>query len=368
MDIKVAFVMHDFSVLGGVEKVTSNLIGAFLRHGIEVWGIVSYHQLNSIPIITYPSGISIVVESDIDKIFYILKGNGITHTILQVGDVKKQSLVTKKMKNENIKVYSIIHNTPYFWLKKFFIHNFLDLLRFVKMEIFTTHRNKLYLKNLISDSDNIFFVSKAACDEAKSLFPELRDKIDYMYNISFQDMVDNSTICPKENIIIYAGRFSREKRAFSSLQILVPLLKKYPEWEFWILGDGEERAKIENYLEEKKSQNIRYIGSVSNVDDYLQKSKICILYSYFEGLPTILLEAVQYKNLIVANQGKGGFADIVQDGKNGFLVLSDKEFYDKVELLMSNQEVYDTMSNNFISYQQFSESEIMKRWQQILLG
>lgn len=148
---------------------------------------------------------------------------------------------------------------------------------------------------------------------------------------------------------------------------MISLLKKHQNWEFVLLVGGEEKILIENYLKQVNLPNIKYLGQMSDVFYYLKKSKICLLYSYYEGLPTILLEAVQHKNLIVANDGKGGFADIVQNGKNGFLVQNDVEFCKKIELLISNDKVYNEMFHSEIFYEQFSESKIIEKWQQILL-
>lgn len=364
---KIVFIMNDFSLMGGTEKVTATLIDSFKNNNIPVWGIISLNQLNEISAIDYPENINIIVEKNIKKVIDIIEKNDIKTVILQIGNIylnKKLSYMLKKSKVADIKVISIFHNTPYAWIEHFRVGGFFDFLKYFRAKLWLNNFNKNGMAKIIGNSNKVFFVSSEGMKEAQKLFPEYMSKIDYIYNITSKS--DRIEIAEKENILIYAGRFARYKNVFRTVKVLSPLLSKYPEWKFLILGGGEEETKIKKYLEKNNIKNIILIGPVKNVFDYLSVSKICILYSLFEGLPTILLEALYCKNVLVAYDGKGGFRDIVNDGKNGFMVKNDDELYKIIDKLLSDKMFYNSLYSNIIVSQDFDEEAILKKWQTIL--
>ncbi|MGR5094952.1 glycosyltransferase [Vibrio maritimus] len=60
--------------------------------------------------------------------------------------------------------------------------------------------------------------------------------------------------------------------------------------ELTVLGDGP----LLKSLESNKSCNVKFYGSVSNVDDYLAKSDFFLSSSLSEGLPNTVLEAISF--------------------------------------------------------------------------
>lgn len=79
-----------------------------------------------------------------------------------------------------------------------------------------------------------------------------------------------------------------------------------------------------NFMKEHKydiPNNTHYVGSVSNVYDYLLCSDCFIMSSTCEGLPISMIEAMS-ASLPIVSTPVGGIPDIVKDGENGYLSTS----------------------------------------------
>ena len=79
------------------------------------------------------------------------------------------------------------------------------------------------------------------------------------------------------------------------------VLKKNPDYKWLILGDGEDKEKLENKIKEYNLEDKLILkGKVSNVEDYYKNSALYVMTSRFEGLPMTLLEAKNFKLPIVS--------------------------------------------------------------------
>ena len=118
--------------------------------------------------------------------------------------------------------------------------------------------------------------------------------------------------------IITVGRISPQKNQKLLIKAIKELTKEYPEVSLTILGDGPQRAEIEEYIIAEALENeISLKGNVSNVEEYFAQSDIFVLSSAYEGLPLVVLEAMA-ASLPIVSTDVGGIKDIVTD--NGILV------------------------------------------------
>lgn len=119
-----------------------------------------------------------------------------------------------------------------------------------------------------------------------------------------------------------------------------------------LIDEGEDiaivfagRAADKDYtsrLNEITSHRIHYIGEVPNPIDYMYHGNYFVMASDFEGLPISLLEAVSVGCVPIVTP-VGGCADVVQDGKNGFIIPTQKpqDIYKTIKkiLHLSNQTI-----------------------------
>ena len=97
---------------------------------------------------------------------------------------------------------------------------------------------------------------------------------------------------PKENIILYVGRFSWEKNPIALLQAFSSIENK-SNWKLVMAGDGpqwEEMKRLASDLGIR--EHVTFLGTVSDVDTLLNKASIFVLPSVLEGFPNALCEAM----------------------------------------------------------------------------
>ena len=104
------------------------------------------------------------------------------------------------------------------------------------------------------------------------------------------------------------------------------LKKKYPEYHLLILGEGEERKKLESIINDLKlSECVNLLGHKENPYKYLKKAECFILSSLWEDPGFVLLEASYLNIPILSSNCPNGPTEILQDGLGGFLFNSNNK-------------------------------------------
>jgi glycosyltransferase involved in cell wall biosynthesis len=123
--------------------------------------------------------------------------------------------------------------------------------------------------------------------------------------------------------VFFIGRLSEEKNPDVFLETARSLKKsgKLDKCRFYVIGDGVMRPTVEIMIKEIGSENVTYLGYKPNAEiaKYLAAADIFILPSAIEGFPLSILEAMAMKVVVVASR-VGAVPDIVEDGRNGFVV------------------------------------------------
>ena len=130
-------------------------------------------------------------------------------------------------------------------------------------------------------------------------------------------------ILKKQKILISIGRLDKQKNFAMLIKAFKILLINFPSYKLIIIGKGRERKNLISII---KKNNLTKNVKILNFRDpkkYYQKAKLFILSSYFEGLPNVLLEAMNNKLPIVSSNCLSGPREILRDGKYGYLFEVD---------------------------------------------
>ena len=131
--------------------------------------------------------------------------------------------------------------------------------------------------------------------------------------------------------LVFAGRFVYQKNPVAIVQILSRL--KDLNWQFAMLGDGPMLEDIKREIG-KSGMNERFDlpGWVTSeqVLDHFSKSDILFMPSFSEGLPVVGVQALA-KGLAIVASRIGGFLDLVDEKKNGYLIdVQDKDAFAEI--------------------------------------
>jgi GalNAc-alpha-(1->4)-GalNAc-alpha-(1->3)-diNAcBac-PP-undecaprenol alpha-1,4-N-acetyl-D-galactosaminyltransferase len=129
--------------------------------------------------------------------------------------------------------------------------------------------------------------------------------------------------------VLSVGRLSYQKNYPVLINAFAAVAEGYPEWELVILGEGEERTKLEKMIARAGLSNRVFLpGTTTNVANYYTSSHIFCLPSLWEGFPNALAEALAHGLPSVGFSGCAGVRDLIASGRNGILAEGNDDAAD----------------------------------------
>ncbi len=194
--------------------------------------------------------------------------------------------------------------------------------------------------------------------------------------------IDTSRFPARENgsakrpfVLVSVGRLSPEKAQTLLVEAVAKLVKEGRDVQLRLIGDGPDRALIEREIQAQSLQNVVTLeGWVSNdsLRDLLESADAFALSSLYEGVPTVLIEAMSIGVPCVA-PCIAGIPELIAHGKDGLLFApADVDDLRKcIVELMDNDAHRQTIIANarsrvHLEYDIFSNSrrfgEILRTW------
>lgn len=126
--------------------------------------------------------------------------------------------------------------------------------------------------------------------------------------------------------VVFAGRFMEQKNPLQFVQTLNEL--KQFKWQAVMIGDGpliqDVRCAIKDFGLEDRFQLTGWLDP-QDVLAWFDKSDILLMPSRSEGLPVVGVQALA-KGLAIVASRVGGFVDLVDEGRNGYLIQGTDGF------------------------------------------
>lgn len=122
--------------------------------------------------------------------------------------------------------------------------------------------------------------------------------------------------------IISISNLKKTKGIDLNLGAISYLVRKYPDLEYYIIGDGEERNNLEDLRDQLNlKDNVFFLGEMdhSQAMQKLAEVDIFSLPSWQEGFGVAYIEAMSQGKPVIGVQGEGIY-DVVDHGRNGLLV------------------------------------------------
>ncbi|MGW6459867.1 glycosyltransferase family 4 protein [Streptomyces sp. NPDC055078] len=123
------------------------------------------------------------------------------------------------------------------------------------------------------------------------------------------------------NIIVAAGRLSREKQYEVLIRAFAKVVAERPEWTLRIYGWGPEREKLRARVRKHGLHNsVWLMGPRSPIEPEWVKGAIAVSTSRHESFGMTLVEAMRCGLPVVSTDCDYGPREIVRDGEDGLLV------------------------------------------------
>ncbi len=200
-------------------------------------------------------------------------------------------------------------------------------------------------------------------------------KIVLIHNGISEDFQKKELPIKVDGIIIgTCARLSKTKGINYLIEAFSILSKKYKDINLIIIGDGEERKKLEVLAEKLKIKHKTYfLGALPKAREYIGNFNIFVLPSIFEPFGISILEALSSKVPIVATK-VGGIVEIIEDGISGMLVPPKDSLSYAIEKLLLDKDLRGNIAEK--GYKKFLEKftarkivdETIKVYEEILLN
>ncbi|WP_346293303.1 glycosyltransferase [Sphaerothrix gracilis] len=172
--------------------------------------------------------------------------------------------------------------------------------------------------------------------------------------------------------LLYVGRLAAMKGFPILLKSLVELKNTYANLHLTVVGDGEDRASLEDQVKQLGLQKIvEFVGyqSQSSVREYLKQTDIFVLPSFAEGVPVVLMEAMATQIPVIATR-IAGISELVDDGYSGYLVPpgNTASLREKIEVLLQDADRRQEMGRRGRQKieAEFSISSEAKKFKQVM--
>jgi glycosyltransferase involved in cell wall biosynthesis len=176
---------------------------------------------------------------------------------------------------------------------------------------------------------SVVAVSRGAADDLARTSGLPRDRVEVVYNPVITPTMmalarqapDHPWFAPGQPpVILGVGRLTRQKD-FSTLVLAFAEVRRRRTARLIILGEGEDRPALEAMVHELGlAQDVALPGFRDNAAAYMAGSEVFALSSAWEGLPTVLIEALAAGARVVSTDCPSGPREILQEGRLGALV------------------------------------------------
>lgn len=346
--MKILYIIPNLNV-GGVSKIVHELAEGFLQRQYEIVIIaLNKHEKDLI----IPSNIKII-ELNIKSQSDLFKG---VVELLNIVKFEKPD---------------IIHShTVYSHLFARVISLFFKRCKYIASEHGTMNKslsNNIAFKlmsytNFLSDI--ITNVSQASVNSYIKFGVVGKNKIIRVYNGIDLEKFNNLRKVTRIKKILYVGRISKEK----NLHLLIDFMKALPDdiYHCDIVGDGDDLDRIMKYASSQQvTHKVTFLGKRLDVPELMKNYDILLLTSFTEGLPTVVIEAIACR-LLVLSTDCGGVKEILEGFE--FLVAKNNDVQDLLKKFLS----LDQMDLNVIIeklYQKvscnFSKQHMITAWESI---
>lgn len=304
---------------GGAERVMVNLANGFVKRGLGVDLVLAkaegpYRDLVRPEVRLVDLGARRVIAC-LPKLIRYLKRERPYSLLSALDHANVLALWAKRLARVETKIAISVHNTV-----SLANQNSINL------------RQRLLFKILpwfYPWADRVIVVSRGAAQDLAEVASLPGRRIEVIYNPVITENVRDLAEEPLDHpwfapgmppVILAVGRLTVQKD-FRNLIEAFARLSSTIQARLLILGEEEERANLETLVKHLNLEsNVALPGFVDNPYAYMARASLFVLSSAWEGLPTVLIEAMYCGCPVVSTDCPSGPREILNGGEFGLLV------------------------------------------------
>ena len=168
------------------------------------------------------------------------------------------------------------------------------------------------------------------------------------------------------------GRLAPEKDYEELIKVFSEIDSSFEEWKLHIVGDGDEREKLQNIINEKQLEHriiLHGFLDKNEIEILMYQSSLYLMTSLTESFGLVLIEAQSYGLPCIAYDSAQGAKEIITSGKNGILIENRdrnhmvKEIVKCLQDLEYRQKIGKKGRENALQY---SKESIQSQWYEFI--
>ena len=243
------------------------------------------------------------------------------------------------------------------------MHNSFDAYFETKNKYYWGQKN--IFKNNLKKLDKCIVLTK---EDRRLYKEEFGVEVDYIYNpLSFT--TESKSNCLNKNIL-FVGRLIKEQKGLDYLmEIFKDVSVNNLGWNLIIVGDGQDKDYLENYIEKYNlSERVKIFAHTNKIIEFYLNASIFISTSRWEGFGLVVTEAMECGLPVIAFNNSGPREIINKSNHNGIIIEKyDLEaFKEALKDLIDSYELRKKISKNSITRaNDFNKENIIKKWREM---
>ena len=358
---------------GGVENAVATLANLLCeKYDVE---ILSVYRLYNDPVFKIDDKVKIRYISSIkpnkkEMIYYLKKKNfsmlfkGLGAS-LKTGYVKyvKTAMELRKLDTDVVISTRTVHN--------FLVSNFVKKgIKKIAWEHNHHNNNKRYISALVNSCKKMNYLVTVS-KELKEFYEQYLGKKVYYIPNCLDNIPSKLSKLDSKNLIS-VGRLSKEKGFDDLLKLFKKISQKHTDWHLNIVGDGMEKNDLLDLAKELKlGDKVTFHGYQDKdyINDLLLDSSIYVMTSRTESFGLVLIEAMSYGIPCVSYTSAQGANEIIDDGKNGYLIKdrNEDEMISKIDLLINDEKLRKKLGKEArVKSKLYSKENVLKSWNKLI--
>ena len=140
-------------------------------------------------------------------------------------------------------------------------------------------------------------------------------------------------------VLLHIANLSRQKNYHLLLDSWGELKRRNPRLLLVVVG-GKVRESLPEIIEKLNQPGILYAGMQPEIGKYIGRADICLLSTFYEGCPNVVLEYMNNQKLICASDVPA-LREVLASSNHSLLFRNDsqQDFMDKIEMAINLKEI-----------------------------